>query len=89
MHVLLLTQHQCAFCIQAKDLLTRLSVEYGFSYATLDVASPEGEALAIQHGMLFPPGILVDGEPFCYGRPSERRLRQELEKRRANAQHTQ
>ena len=86
MHVLLLTQQQCAFCTQAKDLLERLSIEYEFSYSILDVASPEGEALALQHGVLFPPGILLDGAPFSYGRPSERKLRQELEKRRMNVQ---
>lgn len=89
MHILLLTQQQCAFCTQAKDLLERLSVEYEFSYSMLDVASLEGEALAIQHGILFPPGILLDNKPFSYGRPSERKLRHELEKRRTNAQHQQ
>ncbi len=31
--------------------------------------------------MLFPPGIFLDGEPFSYGRPSERKLRRELERR--------
>ena len=46
MDVLLLTQEQCGFCTQAKELLDRLSVEYGFSLSTLDLASPEGEALA-------------------------------------------
>jgi len=32
-------------------------------------------------GLLFPPGILIDGEPFSYGRPSERKLRHELDRR--------
>ncbi len=81
MNVLLLTQEQCGFCTQAKELLDRLSVEYGFSLSTLDLASPEGEALAVRSGVLFPPGIFLDGEPFSYGRPSERRLRRELERR--------
>src|SRR6266851_4955424 len=81
MNVLLLTQKQCAFCEQAKELLDRLSVEYRFSVSTLDLASPEGEALAVRSGVLFPPGIFLDGEPFSYGRPSERRLRREIERR--------
>ncbi len=81
MNVLLLTQKQCAFCEQAKELLDRLSVEYRFSVSTLDLASPEGEALAVRSGVLFPPGIFLDGEPFSYGRPSERKLRRELERR--------
>jgi glutaredoxin len=81
LHVLILTQEQCAFCTQAKDILDRLSVEYPLSVETLDVASKVGAALAIRHGILFPPGILLDGEPFSYGRLSERKLRQELERR--------
>lgn len=81
MEVLVLTQEHCAFCEQAKELLARLSAEYGFSVSALDVTSPEGEALAVRSGVLFPPGIFLDGEPFSYGRPSERKLRSELERR--------
>lgn len=81
MNVLLLTQEHCGFCTQAKEILDRLSAEYGFSVSTLDVSSPEGEALAVQSGLLFPPGIFLDGEPFSYGRSSERRLRREIERR--------
>ena len=81
MNVLLLTQKQCGFCTQAKEILDRLAPEYGFSVSTLDVSSPEGEALAVRSGILFPPGIFLDGEAFSYGRPSERRLRGEIERR--------
>jgi len=81
MNVLLLTQKQCGFCTQAKEILDRLALEYGFSVSTLDVSSPEGEALAVHSGILFLPGIFLDGEPFSYGRPSERRLRREIERR--------
>lgn len=81
MNILLLTQEHCEFCKQAKELLDRLSVEYGVLVSTLDLDSPEGQALAIQSGILFPPGIFLDGEPFSYGRPSERKLRREIERR--------
>src|SRR5436309_5035219 len=81
MNVLLLTQEQCGFCAQAKEILNRLAPEYGLSVSTRDVSSPEGEALAVHSGLLFPPGIFLDGEPFSYGRPSERRLRREIERR--------
>jgi len=81
MNVLLLTQEQCAFCTHAKELLGRLATEYGFTVSTLDISTPEGEALAVRSGILFPPGIFLDGEAFSYGRPSERKLRQELERR--------
>lgn len=82
MHVLLLTQEQCAFCTQAKETLDRLAAEYGFTVSTLDVSTPAGEAVAVQSGVLFPPGIFLDGEVFSYGRLSERKLRQALERRR-------
>ena len=81
MNVLLLTQANCASCDQAKEILDRLSTEYGFSVATVELGSPEGQALAERGGILFPPGVLLDGEPFSYGRLSERKLRCELEGR--------
>ena len=81
MNVLLLTQEHCGFCAQAKEILTRLAVEYGFSVAMLDLDSPEGETLAVRGGILFPPGIFLDDELFSYGRLSERRLRREIERR--------
>ena len=86
MNVLLLTQEQCGFCVQAKEILDRLAVEYGFSVSTLDLSSPEGEALAVRSGLLFPPGIVLDGELFSYGRPSERKLRREIERRLRSVQ---
>jgi len=79
--ILLLTKDQCNFCAQAKEILERLRGEYGFSLSLLDLSSPEGETLALRHGILFPPGVLVDGEPFSYGRISERKLRREIEQR--------
>ena len=79
--VMLLTQEQCTFCTEAKALLERLAVAYPLSISMLDVASPEGQALALRSGMLFPPGLLLDNEAFSYGRVSERKLRREIERR--------
>lgn len=81
MEVTLLTQENCAFCDQAREVLRRLSAEYPISVSTLDLGTPEGEALAERGGVMFPPGILLGGEPFSYGRPSERKLRRELDRR--------
>jgi|SRR5216683_8111688 len=80
-HMLLLTQEHCGFCKQAQEILERLAREYWLSFSTLDMGSPEGQRLAVQDGLLFPPGILIDGEPFSYGRLSERKLRRELDRR--------
>ena len=79
--VVLLTQGDCAFCHDAEDILGRLSAEYGFVVTRLDVDTPEGQETAVGGGLLFPPGILIDREPFSYGRPSERKLRREFERR--------
>ncbi len=79
--ILLLTQEHCGFCEQGRDILDRLSREYWLSVSTLDMGSPEGQRLAAQGGLLFPPGLYIDGEPFCYGRLSERKLRRELDRR--------
>ncbi len=79
--VLVLTQDQCGFCEQAADLLQRLAHEYEMNISTLDIECPEGHARALEAGMLFPPGIFLDGEPFSYGRPSEKKLRRELDRR--------
>jgi hypothetical protein len=47
----------------------------------VDLASPVGRRLAAQAGMLFAAGVLVDGEPFSFGRLSERKLRRRLDTR--------
>lgn len=78
---MILTQERCGFCDQAEAILKRLAGEYPLTVSTRDLGSPEGQALASQGGILFAPGIFVDGEPFSYGRPSERKLRRALERR--------
>jgi hypothetical protein len=81
MNILLLTQERCGFCEQAKEILDRLAREYWLSITTLPMDSSQGRELAMRGGLLFPPGILIDGEPFSYGRLSERKLRRELDRR--------
>jgi glutaredoxin len=81
--VVLLTQADCGFCDDAKALLGRLAVEYPLQVSTVDLATPAGQQLATEGGIMLPPGIFVDGEPFSYGRPSERKLRKALARRLA------
>lgn len=78
--VTLLTQANCSLCDHAKDLLSRLAAEYPLAVSVLDLDSPEGWALASRGGILFPPGLFLDGEAFSYGRLSEGKLRRELER---------
>lgn len=79
--VLILTQENCGFCDAAQTMLEQLSHEYPLAVSTLSVESAAGRALAEEGGILFPPGIFFDGEPCCYGRPSQARLRREIEQR--------
>jgi hypothetical protein len=79
--VLLLTQAHCSLCEHAKQVLDRLAIEYPLRITVVDLAAAEGRALAADGGILFPPGVFLDGEPFSYGRLSKRRLRRELDRR--------
>ena len=74
----LLTKSDCSFCDEAKAMLERLSSEFPLSIRAVFLDSTEGQELAIRNGLLFPPGILLNGKPFSYGRPSEGKLRQHL-----------
>lgn len=76
--VLLLTAEGCRYCQQAHALLDRLGAELPVQVEQLSAESAEGQALALREGVLFPPGIFVDGAFVQYGRPSERKLRQAL-----------
>jgi len=81
--VLILTQENCHFCEMASALFGRLEREYPLSVSTLAIESADGQALAQRGGILFPPGVFINGDPFAYGRPSERKIRTELERRLA------
>lgn len=81
MEVVLLTQEHCSFCDDAKRLLDRLAGEYELAVREVDLNSPEGEALARDAGVVLPPGIILEGDAVAHGRPSERRLRRELDRR--------
>ena len=77
--VLILVQDGCHFCRDAQRLLARLADEYPLQVRTLDIRTREGEGVALEAGLLFPPGILLQGKPLCYGRPSEGKLRRGIE----------
>jgi glutaredoxin len=81
--ITVLSKPDCHFCEDAKATLARLAPELGFEVDVVDLGGQQGQQLAISSGMLFPPGILIDGMPFSSGRLSERRLRRALERERA------
>jgi len=78
--VTLLTRPECNHCDDARRILGRLAEQYPLQLSSLDIDSAAGQELALSGGLLFPPGVVIEGRPFCYGRPSEGRLRRELER---------
>lgn len=86
--ITLLTQTACAFCDHAKNVLDRVGQDHAVRVTEIDLASEQGMRLANRAGVMFAPGVLIDGEPFSYGRLSERKLRRTLSKRTANTRST-
>lgn len=76
--ITLLTKPDCGLCDHAKEVLVRVAADTDIDVETVALESEQGRELAERSGMAFPPGVLVDGEPFSYGRLSERKLRRAL-----------
>lgn len=81
--VTLLTQADCAFCDHAKQVLDRVGREHPLGVEEISLETPRGRELALRHGVLFAPGVLLDDQAFGYGRLSEKKLRKALARRRA------
>ena len=81
LEVLILTQERCDLCERAERVVGRLAEQYPLRVRALDLETPRGRELAERGGILFAPGVFVGGEPFSYGRLSERKLRRELKRR--------
>lgn len=76
--VTLLTQADCALCDHAKQVLARLGQDVALTVDEVDLSSDTGRRLAADSGVLFAPGVLLNGQLFGYGRLSERKLRKTL-----------
>lgn len=82
--ITLLTQHDCSYCEHAKEVLGRIGQDYPLRITEIDLASEDGQTLAMRAGVMFAPGVLIDGQPFSFGRLSERKLRRALDKHAAS-----
>jgi glutaredoxin len=80
--VTVLTTNNCGFCEQAKDVLRRLTTEYGLEVREVPLDSEEGAQLANAAAAPFPPVVFLNDKPFSYGRLSERKLRRALDRER-------
>ena len=81
--VTLLTQPDCALCEHAKQVLARVGTDHPLQVEEIDLHTPRGQQLALGAGVLFAPGILLDGHPYAFGRLSERALRRTLSRKPA------
>ncbi|MEU7401883.1 glutaredoxin family protein [Streptomyces sp. NPDC044948] len=76
--ITLLAQADCALCEHAKQVLAKVGADHPLDITEIDLTSDAGQRLGAEAGVLFAPGILLNGRPFSYGRLSERRLRRTL-----------
>lgn len=76
--ITLVTKKDCALCVHAHDVIGQLRQEFDIELELLRLETDRGREVAMGSGMLFPPAILVDDQPFAYGRLSERQLRRKL-----------
>lgn len=74
----LLTQHDCAFCNDAKTILAELSGEFEIQIDEVDLNSDRGRSLAAEHRVMFTPGLIAQNRLIAHGRPSKRALRRDL-----------
>lgn len=81
--ITLLVQPACGLCDHAKAVLARVGADHPITVREVDLTGDEGRVLAERSGVLFAPGIFVDGAPFGFGRLSEKRLRKALDARGA------
>lgn len=79
--VTLVSAPDCHFCTEGKAALERLGHDFPLAVREITLDSPEGQDLAQRHGILFPPGLLLDGAFVGFGRVSERQVRRLLEQR--------
>ncbi len=76
--VTLLTSSDCQLCRHAKQVLADVGRDHALDIEEVDLDTERGRTLAAEHGVMFAPGVLLDGRAFAYGRLSERKLRKAL-----------
>jgi hypothetical protein len=80
-NIVLITAPDCHFCTDGKAVLARLAAHYPLTVREIAWSSADGQALVARHGILFPPGLLIEDEFVGFGRVPERKLRRLLERR--------
>lgn len=67
--VLMVTKAGCKPCRRVKDLLEALRGEVpALEVREVDFTSERGMALAVEHGILYPPALFINGKFLAYGK---------------------
>lgn len=81
--VLVVAAPACHLCTDAQDTLADLAGKHPLRVRTVEVGSPEGRAAVAAHRPSMFPLVVVDGEPFSFGRLPRGKLRRLLDTRAA------
>ena len=61
MKIELIVSGSCPFCMAAEKIWREATADHGFEFAVLDIAQPEGAALAQRLKLQTGPALLIDG----------------------------
>lgn len=88
MEVILVAKADCEVCERIRHTLTRVRHEYRhLEVKEIDADAPEGRSLAVEHGILMLPAIIVGDRLRLVGEMSEKEIRHEIEKARPHKRH--
>lgn len=77
--ILLVTKEGCLPCLRVKRILGDILVEIPeLSVEEVDFTSEEGMGLAVEHQILYPPAIFIDGKLFGKGKIHEEELKEAI-----------
>jgi len=86
--VILLAKPDCQNCERVRSTLARVHHEYRHvEVSEMDLDTPDGRTLAVKHGVLILPALIVDGRLRLVGDMPENEIRREIEKAKHNSRH--
>ncbi len=74
----LLTQQDCAWCSDGRELLAELSAVFPLHIEEVDLNTDRGRQLAGENHVMFAPGLIADNRLIAHGRLSKRALVRDL-----------
>jgi thiol-disulfide isomerase/thioredoxin len=76
-----ITKEGCLPCLRIKRILGELKAELPeLGVREVDFTSEEGMALAVKHGIFYPPAVFINGIVFAKGKIMEEPLKEAVRK---------